>query len=61
MCLYVYIYFNFRAKPVAHGHSYAKGLTGAAAVAYTTAMATPDHTTSLIYTTACSNTEFLTH
>ena len=39
--LYIYFYL-FMATPVAYGSSWARGLMGAAAMAPTTAMATPD-------------------
>ena len=37
-----FLFFSFRAAPMAYGGSQARGRIGAIAVAYTTAHATPD-------------------
>ena len=41
-CFYLFIYLFIMAAPVAYGNSQAWGQIAAAAVTYTTAMATPD-------------------
>ena len=51
----------FMATSVAYQNSQARGGTGAAAEAYTTAKATPIQAASATYTTACGNAGSSTH
>ena len=54
-------FFFLMASPAAYGSSQARGQIRAAAVAYTTAKATPDLSYICDLAAACSNTGSLTH
>ena len=69
VCLYIHItssflffvFLLFRAVPVAHGNSQARGRIGAAAAGLYRNHSNMGQALSVTYTTAHSNTGFLTH